>query len=160
VIAVGKKAPAFTLPDSKGEPVSLRDFAGAPVVLYFYPKDDTPGCTRESCDFRDNFARVTATGATVLGVSADGAASHVRFRRKYDLPFELLSDESHAVLEKYGVWQEKHRYGRSSMGIVRTTVVIDGDGRIAAHYPNVKVEGHVDEVLAFLDTLAPKVRKR
>ena len=149
----GKKAPAFTLPNSAGEQVSLKDFPGKPVVLYFYPKDDTPGCTRESCDFRDNHARILKTGAVVLGISADSPRSHAKFREKYQLPFELLSDEQHAVLETYGVWKEKHNYGRSYMGIERTTFVIGGDGKIAAVFPKVKVEGHVDEVLAVLKKL-------
>lgn len=143
----GKKAPAFTLPSVSGGKVSLKDFKGKNVVLYFYPKDNTPGCTQEACDFRDNFARVEAQGAVVLGVSPDSVKSHEKFRDKHDLPFELLSDESHDMLEKYGVWKEKKLYGRSFMGVVRTTMLIDGEGVIRRIWPKVKVKGHVDEVL-------------
>ncbi|MDT8322797.1 MAG: thioredoxin-dependent thiol peroxidase [Bacteroidota bacterium] len=154
MLETGKKAPAFTLPAASGGKVSLKDFRGAPVILYFYPKDNTPGCTTEACDFRDNFARVTAAGAVVLGVSGDSVASHVKFRDKHDLPFELLSDESFDMLEKYGVWQKKKLYGRTFMGIVRTTVLIDGDGVVRRIWPKVRVKGHVDEVLEALAELS------
>ncbi|MCB2205689.1 thioredoxin-dependent thiol peroxidase [bacterium] len=154
MLETGKKAPAFSLPSTSGGTVALKDFAGKPVVLYFYPKDNTPGCTKEACDFRDNFARLSAAGAVVLGVSADSMKSHEKFRDKYELPFELLSDESKGMLEKYGVWQEKKNYGRTYMGIVRTTVLIDSKGVVRNIWPKVKVKGHVDEVLAALEELA------
>ncbi len=154
MLETGKKAPAFTLPAAGGGKVSLKDFAGSPVILYFYPKDSTPGCTQEACDFRDNFARVTAAGAVVLGVSGDSVASHVKFRDKHELPFELLSDETHEVLEKYGVWQPKKLYGKSFLGIVRTTVLIDGKGVVRRIWPKVRVKGHVDEVLEALAELS------
>jgi peroxiredoxin Q/BCP len=128
----------------------LKDFAGKKVVLYFYPKDNTPGCTQEACDFRDNMARVQAAGAVVLGVSGDSIASHERFRDKYELPFPLLSDESHEMMEKYGVWQEKKNYGRTYMGVVRSTVLIDENGVIRRIWPKVTVKGHVDAVLSAL----------
>lgn len=148
MIEVGKKAPAFSLPSSEGRKISLKDFAGKKVVLYFYPKDNTPGCTQEACDFRDNMARLVSAGAVVLGVSGDSVSSHEKFRDKYELPFPLLSDESHEMMEKYGVWQEKSNYGRTYMGVVRTTVLIDGDGVVRRIWPNVKVKGHVDAVLS------------
>jgi peroxiredoxin Q/BCP len=153
MLETGKKAPAFSLPAMSGGKVSLKDFAGSPVILYFYPKDNTPGCTTEACDFRDSFSRFTAAGAVVLGVSADSIASHLKFRDKHELPFELLSDESHAMMEKYGVWQEKKLYGRTFLGIVRTTVLIDASGIVRRIWPKVKVKGHVEEVLAELKSL-------
>lgn len=149
----GKKAPAFTLPSVSGGAVSLSDLRQKPVVLYFYPKDNTPGCTQEACDFRDSFARAQAAGAVVLGVSPDSVSSHEKFRSKYDLPFDLLSDESHDMLEKYGVWKEKNMYGRKFMGVERTTMLIGGDGIIRRIWPKVKVKGHVDEVLSALEEL-------
>ncbi|HOJ03171.1 MAG TPA: thioredoxin-dependent thiol peroxidase [Bacteroidota bacterium] len=150
MIAVGKKAPAFSLPSSSGTNVSLKDLKGKTVVLYFYPKDNTPGCTQEACDFRDNFARIQAAGALVFGVSADSIASHRKFQQKLELPFELLSDESHTVLEAYGAWKEKSMYGRTFMGIERSTVIIDANGVVVQVFPKVKVKGHVDEILAVL----------
>lgn len=150
MIAVGKKAPAFTLPSSSGANVSLKDLKGKTVVLYFYPKDNTPGCTQEACDFRDNFARIQAAGALVFGVSADSIASHRKFQQKLELPFELLSDESHTMLEAYGAWKEKSMYGRTFMGIERSTVIIDANGVVMQVFPKVKVKGHVDEILAVL----------
>ena len=147
-VAVGKKAPAFKLPGSNGETVSLADFAGKTVVLYFYPKDDTPGCTRESCDFRDSIRKFTSRKAVVLGVSPDSLKSHDKFIAKFELPFVLLADEDHAVAEKYGVWVEKSMYGRKYMGIERSTFVIAPDGTVKAVFRKVKVDGHVDEVLA------------
>ncbi len=153
MIEVGIKAPAFTLPSGSGGNVSLKDFKGKNVVLYFYPKDNTPGCTTEACDFRDNFSRITAAGAVVLGVSADSPERHRKFSEKLELPFELLSDEDHVVLEKYSVWQEKKLYGRVFMGIVRGTVIIDAKGTTAAVFPKVTVKGHVDEVLEVLAEL-------
>ena len=150
MVEVGQVATGFTLPADDGSRVSLQDFRGKKVVLYFYPKDDTPGCTKEACSFRDNLGRVTTKGAVVLGVSRDDEDSHVKFKEKYHLNFPLLSDTDGRVTEAYGVWQEKNLYGRKSMGIVRTTFLIDEKGRIAKIWPKVKVEGHTDEVLAAL----------
>lgn len=150
MIETGKKAPAFSLPSSDGGKVSLKDFAGKKVVIYFYPKDNTPGCTQEACDFRDNIARVQAAGAVVLGVSGDSIASHEKFRDKFELPFPLLSDETHAMMEKYGVWKEKKNYGRTYMGVERTTVLVDESGVVRRIWPKVKVKGHVDAVLEAL----------
>ncbi|NOY06139.1 MAG: thioredoxin-dependent thiol peroxidase [Chlorobi bacterium] len=147
MLEIGKKAPAFTLPDDSGKKVSLSSFKGKKVVLYFYPKDNTPGCTQEACDFRDNLARLRAEGAVVLGVSADSVERHRKFKQKYDLPFPLLSDESRQVLEKYGVWKEKKLYGKTFMGIERTTVIIDEKGKVTHVFPKVKVKGHVEQVL-------------
>jgi peroxiredoxin Q/BCP len=145
---VGKKAPEFTLAGSNGKDVSLKDFKGKTVVVYFYPKDDTPGCTREACDFRDASRKFTTAKAVVLGVSPDSLKSHDKFIGKFDLPFTLLSDPDHAVAEKYGVWVEKSMYGRKYMGIERSTFVIGPDGKLKAAYRKVKVDGHADEVLA------------
>ena len=143
---VGKKAPAFTLPDQDGKPVSLADFKGKPVVLYFYPKDDTPGCTQEACDFRDASAALKKAGAVVLGVSPDDSARHGKFAAKFKLPFPLLADTEHAVALAYGAWAEKSMYGRKYMGIVRSTFLIGKDGLLAEVWPKVKVKGHVEEV--------------
>ncbi|RMD49124.1 MAG: thioredoxin-dependent thiol peroxidase [Ignavibacteria bacterium] len=151
MIKEGNKAPAFTLPDDKGEKVSLKDFLGKKVVLYFYPKDNTSGCTKEACDFRDNMPELGKLNAVVLGVSPDSVESHQKFKAKHDLPFTLLSDTEKKVLEKYGVWQEKSMYGRKYMGVVRTTVVIDEEGRIVKIFPKVKVNGHVEEVKKVLE---------
>ncbi len=150
MVREGELAPDFALPSDDGRTVSLRDLRGTKVVLYFYPKDDTPGCTKEACGFRDNLARVTSKGAAVLGVSRDAAASHAKFRDKYDLNFPLLSDESGRVTKAYGVWKKKHLYGRKSWGIERTTFLIDEQGRVSRIWPKVKVDGHVEEVLASL----------
>jgi peroxiredoxin Q/BCP len=149
-LKVGAPAPDFSLPDDTGRTVTLGDFRGKKVVLYFYPKDATPGCTQESCDFRDNLARIGERGAVVLGLSADSVDSHKRFKAKQGLTFPLLSDPERKALEAYGVWQEKSLYGRKFMGIVRTTVILDEQGRVAKVFPKVKVGGHVDEVLASL----------
>jgi peroxiredoxin Q/BCP len=146
-LSVGDAAPDFTLPSNEGKDVSLRDFRGKKVVLYFYPKDDTPGCTKESCSFRDNLARVKRKGAVVLGVSADSVRSHHKFIEKYSLTFPLLSDEKKDVIKAYDVWKEKAFMGKKYMGIVRTTVIIDEKGKIAHIFSPVKVDGHVDEVL-------------
>ena len=143
----GNKAPDFTLPDQNGTIHSLADYTGKWVVLYFYPKDNTPGCTKEACSFRDNMARVTSENAVVLGVSADSVQSHGKFAQKHDLPFPLLSDEEKTVLEAYDVWKEKNMYGRKSMGIVRTTYLINPEGVIAKVWKQVKVDGHTDQVL-------------
>jgi thioredoxin-dependent peroxiredoxin len=150
MIAVGEPAPEFSLKSDEGRALSLSDFRGKKVVLYFYPKDDTPGCTKEACSFRDNLTRVTSKGAVVLGVSRDDAASHAKFRDTYDLNFPLLSDTEGRVTEAYGVWKKKNLYGREFFGIERTTFLIDGSGKIARIWPRVKVEGHTDEVLAAL----------
>ena len=149
-LQAGDKAPAFSLPDEAGRMTSLKDFAGRTLVLYFYPKDSTPGCTQESCDFRDNLNRLAASGAAVAGVSADSVESHRRFKEKQGLNFPLLSDPGHAALDAYGVWREKSLYGRKFMGIVRSTFIIDGKGKILKVFPKVSVKGHVDEVLAAL----------
>jgi thioredoxin-dependent peroxiredoxin len=146
----GDKAPAFKLSDDAGKAVSLSDFKGKKVILYFYPKDSTPGCTTQACSFRDNLNRLGKSGAVVLGVSADSVESHRKFKEKQGLNFPLLSDPDHKALDAYGVWQEKSLYGRKFMGIVRTTFIIDETGKIAKIFPKVKVNGHVDEVLAGL----------
>jgi peroxiredoxin Q/BCP len=146
----GAKAPAFSLPSDDGGTVALKDLKGRKVVLYFYPKDDTSGCTAEACEFRDRWAAVQKKGAVVLGVSPDGVKSHGKFKEKYDLPFPLLADEDHAVAEAYGVWGEKSMYGRKYFGILRTTFVIDEAGRVAKVFEKVKPKGHAAEVLAAL----------
>jgi peroxiredoxin Q/BCP len=146
----GQKAPAFTLEADDGKKVSLGDFAGKNVILYFYPRDNTPGCTREAEAFRDVAAALKKKNAVVLGVSKDSIASHCKFRDKYSLNFPLLSDPDGKVLEKYGAWGEKVMYGKKMMGIIRSTVVIGGDGKIKKLFPKVKVDGHADEVLAAL----------
>jgi thioredoxin-dependent peroxiredoxin len=143
----GSKAPAFTLESDEGEKVSLKDFAGKQVVLYFYPKDMTSGCTQEACDFRDNHARIKKKGAVILGISKDSAKSHAKFREKHELPFTLLVDEEGKTCEAYGVWKEKSMYGRKYMGIERATFIIDKAGKMSKIFPKVKVKGHVDEVL-------------
>ena len=152
-IEEGKKAPDFTLPTHDGTKLKLSSLRGSPVVLYFYPKDDTPGCTREACGFRDAKAKFAKHGAVVLGVSPDSPASHEKFRAKYKLPFTLLADEGHKVAEKYGAWREKNMYGKKSMGIARSTFVIDAAGTVAKVFKAVKVDGHDEQVLAVLKTL-------
>jgi len=147
MLDVGTRAPAFSLEDQSGKTVKLSDFKGRKVVLYFYPKDDTPGCTREACAFRDEHSVLQKAGAVVLGVSPDSGASHARFAGKYKLPFPLLADTDHAVAEKYGAWGEKSLYGRKFMGITRSTFLVDGTGKITRVWPKVKVDGHVDQVL-------------
>jgi len=149
-LKVGSPAPEFSLPSGNGTTVSLKDFRGKKVVLYFYPKDDTPGCTREACSFRDNTSAIRKKNAVVIGISTDSPASHGKFAEKYTLPFTLLSDEKKEVVKKYGVWQQKNLYGRLFKGTVRTTFVIDEAGKIAAYFPKVKVDGHTEEVLAAL----------
>jgi len=149
-IAIGKKAPAFSLFAHDGKKYSLKDFKGKNVILYFYPKDDTSGCTKEACSFRDNLSAIKKKGAVVLGVSPDSATSHEKFSSKYDLNFPLLSDESKAMMQLYGVWQEKSMYGRKYMGVVRTTFIIDAEGMISHIFPKVKVEGHTEEILKAL----------
>ena len=140
-------APDITLNASNGKPLKLRDLRGKWVILYFYPKDDTPGCTREACSFRDNLRRLEAMNAVVLGVSPDGLKAHDKFINKYELPFTLLSDEDHKASVKFGAWKEKTMYGRKLMGIERSTFLIDPEGKIHRIWRKVKVDGHVDEVL-------------
>lgn len=147
----GKKAPAFSLKDQDGKTRRLADYAGRPVVLYFYPKDDTPGCTKEACAFRDNLPRFKPSKAVVLGVSILDEASKARFAGKYDLPFPLLADPDHSVAEKFGVWQKRSLYGRTYMGIARTTYLIGPDGKVAKRWDNVKVDGHAEAVLDALN---------
>jgi peroxiredoxin Q/BCP len=149
----GTKAPAFTLPADDGTKVKLADFQGRPVVLYFYPKDDTPGCTREACAFRDRHAELQKLGAVVLGISPDDAASHAKFKQKYQLNFPLLADPDHKVAEKFGAWREKNMYGKKTYGIVRSTFLIGPDGVIKKVWKNVKVDGHDEAVLAALKEL-------
>ena len=146
----GAKAPAFTLADQDGKKFALKDFAGRKLVLYFYPKDMTPGCTREAQGFQKGLAALRRKGAVVIGVSRDSEASHRKFCDKYGLEFPLLADVDGKVVEKYGVWQEKNMYGKKSMGIVRTTYLIDEAGRIAKVFPRVKVDGHLEQVLEAL----------
>ncbi|NPV39204.1 Thiol peroxidase, Bcp-type [Brevinematales bacterium NS] len=145
----GQKAPDFRLPTPEGE-ISLSQFKGKKVVLYFYPKDDTPGCTKEACGFRDVYDQILARGAVVIGVSADSVTSHEKFKKKYGLPFYLASDESHSVLEAYGAWGEKNMYGKRYFGIIRSTYVIDENGTIIAVFPKVSPEKHAHEILALL----------
>jgi len=149
----GSPAPDFTLRTHEDRPLTLASLKGSPVVLYFYPRDDTPGCTKEACGFRDAHRRLAEQGATVLGVSPDTPASHTAFRAKHRLPFTLLSDPDHAVAERYGAWREKNMYGRKSMGIARSTYVIDGDGRVARVFKAVRPDGHADQVLEALAAL-------
>ncbi len=149
-LAIGAKAPELALPDQEGNIVFLKDFKGKQVVLYFYPKDDTPGCTQESCDFRDSMAPIKKAGAVVVGVSFDGQASHQKFIKKFSLPFTLLSDTEKTVANAYGVYKEKSMYGKKYWGIERSTFVIDQKGLLKAIFRKVKVTGHVDEVLAAL----------
>lgn len=149
----GKKAPAFSLKDQEGKTHRLADYAGRPVVLYFYPKDDTSGCTKEACAFQDNLPKFKSGKAAVLGVSILDEASKARFAAKYGLSFPLLADADHEVAEKYGVWKKKSLYGRSFMGIARTTYLIDREGKVAKRWDNVKVDGHADQVLEAADAL-------
>ncbi len=153
VLKVGQKAPAFSLPNQDGDILRLSDFAGKKVVLYCYPKDDTPGCTKESCDFRDGLEEMQGHGAVVLGISGDSVASHKRFTKKFALNFPLLSDEQKTTLRAYGVWKEKSLYGRKFLGIERTTFIINEQGKIDDIFHKVKVTGHLEEVLAELDVM-------
>lgn len=157
MLKVGSKAPRFRLPDQEGKEHALKDYLGKWVVLYFYPKDDTPGCTAEACSFRDNFARLKRQGMVVLGVSVDPVKKHAKFVEKYSLPFTLLSDEDKTVVEKYGVWGKKKFMGREYMGTLRTTFLIDPAGKIAKIYENVKPDAHAEAILADLTALKPKV---
>lgn len=146
MISEGKKAPAISLPDSENKKRSLKEFLGKKIVVYFYPKDNTSGCTAEACDFRDAFPKFQKDDCVVLGISPDSVNSHKKFKEKFDLPFILLSDEDKKVLQKYDVWKEKSMYGRKYMGVVRTTLIIDEKGIIRKIYPKVKVNGHVEQV--------------
>lgn len=146
-LTVGDNAPDFNLKDQNGNDISLSGLKGKRVILYFYPKDDTPGCTVEACNFRDDFSLYTDSDTVILGVSPDGEQSHQKFIKKFDLPFSLLCDEDHSVAEKYGAWGEKSMYGRKYMGIIRTTVQIDKDGKVEKVYEKVKAKDHSKEVL-------------
>jgi peroxiredoxin Q/BCP len=152
-IEPGQRAPAFALAADDGTKVRLADLKGKPVVLYFYPRDDTPGCTREACAFRDQSPALKKLGAVVLGVSTDSVESHARFRDKHRLNFPLLADVDHAVAEKYGAWREKNMYGKKSLGIQRSTYLIGADGKVAKVWKRVNVDGHDDEVLEALAEL-------
>jgi thioredoxin-dependent peroxiredoxin len=152
-IEAGERAPAFSLVADDGSKIRLADFKGRPVVLYFYPKDDTPGCTREACAFRDQQTPLKKLGAIVLGVSADSGESHGKFKAKYGLNFPLLSDPDHSIAEKYGAWREKNMYGKKSMGIQRSTFLIDADGKVAKVWKAVKVDGHDEQVLKAISAL-------
>jgi peroxiredoxin Q/BCP len=151
MIKTGEPAPPFSLTDGKGERVTLKDLAGKNVILYFYPKDDTPGCTKEACRFRDSWDDLQERGAVVLGVSPDSAESHARFAEKYRLPFRLLSDPDKQVMQAYDAWGEKTSYGKTTTGVIRSTVWIGPDGRVVRHWPRVTdAETHPDQVLAAL----------
>ena len=150
MLEVGMKAPAFTLPDKDGNLVSLSDFAGKRVVLYFYPRDNTPGCTRQACAFAGAYEQFAQMGAVVIGVSKDSTASHQKFAEKHGLPFILLSDPELAAIQAYGVWQEKKNYGKVSMGVVRSTFIIDENGMVEKVMPKVKPDANAGDVLAWL----------
>ena len=150
MLEIGMKAPDFSLPDKDGNTVRLSDFQGKKVVLYFYPKDNTPGCTRQACAFAASYEQFKAQDATVIGISKDSVASHLKFAQKYDLPFILLSDPELQAIQAYGVWQEKKLYGKVSMGVVRTTYIIDEQGIIAKVMPKVKPDTNAAEILAYL----------
>ena len=152
MLEVGKKAPSFKLNNQDGKSISLNDLKGKKVVLYFYPKDDTPGCTKEACSFRDEFHKFGGLNAVILGVSPDSMESHKKFIAKYNLPFDLLSDENKEVVEKYEVWKEKNNYGKKNMGVERTTYIIDENGIIKEIFHKVKVDGHSDEIKKVLES--------
>jgi peroxiredoxin Q/BCP len=153
VITVGKAAPAFSLVADDGSTVALKDLKGSPVVLYFYPADDTPTCTKEACEFRDSFPQFRKSKAVILGVSPDTVASHVKFKKKYKLPFTLLADDGHAVADKYGVWGKKKLFGVSYMGVIRTTFLIDAGGIVRHVFTVKRLAGHIDEVEAAIKAL-------
>jgi peroxiredoxin Q/BCP len=150
MIEKGRPAPDFTLTSDAGETVTLSQFRGSPVVLYFYPRDDTPGCTTQACGIRDSWDEFEKRGAVVLGVSPDSESSHVKFKQKFGLPFTLLADSDHATAEAYGVWVEKKNYGKTYMGVERSTFVIDGDGKLVKAMRKVKPDTHAADVLAVL----------
>jgi peroxiredoxin Q/BCP len=156
MLAVGKKAPAFQLESSEGGKVKLSDLSGKVVVVYFYPRDNTPGCTIEAQEFTAAVPKLKKLGATVLGVSKDSIASHCKFRDKYGLAFPLLTDADGKVMEAYGAWGDKVMYGKKMKGIIRSTVLIDKDGKVARHWPKVSVKGHVDEVVAAVGELTSR----
>ncbi|MBK9317107.1 MAG: thioredoxin-dependent thiol peroxidase [Acidobacteria bacterium] len=153
-LKVGSKAPAFSLKNAEGKTVKLSDFKGKKVVIYFYPKDMTPGCTIEACAFRDDYTKLKKRGVEVLGVSADDEKSHRKFTEKYSLPFPLLSDPDHTMIEKYGAWGEKSMYGKKYMGIIRMTYIIDENGKVAHVFPKVKPDTHSQEVIGIVDGLS------
>jgi peroxiredoxin Q/BCP len=146
-LAPGAKAPAFTLPDADGNKVSLSDFAGSKVVVYFYPRDDTPGCTKEACQFNDALSQFEGLGIPVIGISPDKQSAHIKFRDKYGLQFPLLSDPDHKVMEKYGAWGEKMMYGKATTGVIRSTFLVDEKGKVARAWYSVKADGHAAKVL-------------
>jgi thioredoxin-dependent peroxiredoxin len=146
----GAQAPTFTLPDQDGNPVSLDDFKGAKVLIYFYPADDTPGCTREACQFNDNLAAFQQAKVPVIGISADSAASHVKFRNKYGLQFPLLTDSSRQVMEQFGAYGQKMMYGKPVTGVIRSTFLVGGDGKVEKAWYSVKADGHATQVLSLL----------
>ena len=150
MLEIGTKAPDFTLPDKDGNLVSLSDFAGKKIVLYFYPKDNTPGCTRQACAFASAYQGFIDLGITVIGISRDSVQSHVKFAEKYSLPFTLLSDTELSAIQAYGVWQEKKLYGKVSMGVVRSTFIIDENGCIEKVMPKVKPDTNAEEILSYL----------
>ena len=152
-IEEGTKAPDFNLPSDDGTKVKLSSLKGTPVVLYFYPKDDTPGCTKEACAFRDQKTALGKLGAKIFGVSADDVASHVKFRDKFKLNFPLLADTDHKIAEKYGAWREKNMYGKKSMGIQRSTFLIDSEGKVAKVWKRVQVDGHDEDVITAIKAL-------
>ena len=146
-IEVGRKAPLFTLKDQDGEKVALKDLRGAPVLVYFYPRDETPGCTTQACDIRDRWSEFTDAGITVLGVSPDPVDSHAAFRANHDLPHTLLADPKHTVMEKYGAWGEKNMYGKVTEGVIRSSVLIDAEGTVVKHWKRVGAKQHAEQVL-------------
>ena len=150
----GKKAPAFTLKDETDNKVRLSDLKGKPVVIYFYPRDNTPGCTKEACAFRDRWSELKKMDVHLFGVSTDSAESHVKFKEKFDLPFPLLVDEDHAMSEKYGAWREKNMYGKKSMGIQRSTYVIDATGKVAKLFKRVRVDGHDQQIIDAIQAIS------
>lgn len=152
-LAAGDRAPAFALPDQDGTKVSLRDFAGSPVVVYFYPRDDTPGCTKEACQFNDNLRAFSKAGASVVGISADKAEAHLKFRAKYGLTFPLLTDADRSVMEAYGAYGEKTMYGKKTVGVIRSTFLVDAKGKIARAWYSVRADGHAAKVLEELQAL-------
>jgi peroxiredoxin Q/BCP len=152
-LKIGSKAPDFKLPDENGKLHKLSDYRGKKVVLYFYPADDTPGCTQEACNFRDDYLKYKAAGAVILGVSPDDEQSHEKFKKKFSLPFPLLADEGHKVRDLYGVWGEKSMFGKKYMGVIRSTFLIDAEGKIAEVYNKVSVAKHSQNVLKALDAV-------
>jgi thioredoxin-dependent peroxiredoxin len=153
VLEIGEPAPDFSLPDADGREVTLSEFRGQPVVIYFYPRDDTPGCTKQACGIRDAWSEFTEAGAAVLGISPDDVGSHARFRDKHDLPHTLLADPDTEVIRAYGAWGKRKMYGRQYEGVIRSTVIVDAEGTVAARWPKVRPKEHADEVLAALSDL-------